>query len=93
MDFIEKYVKEHLATELGIIQASAFHTSINLTDYEKTIIYKYSDDGFRDINKVLRVSKGASFLMNLGFYYTLRSQNCPATGELYIEKFILQILS
>ena len=61
MSVIEKYVNTNLVSELRIVQANSAHSAIPLTVFEKTLIYKYSDEGFRDTNKELRMSKGTNF--------------------------------
>lgn len=55
----EEYAKKHLENELKIINNSDRKIIIpELTIFEKAIIYKYSEDGYQDLNESLRVSKG-----------------------------------
>ena len=59
MNELEEYSKTYLKSEISEIQLSNRNFELNqLSIYEKAIIYKYSKDGFRDINEVLRKSKG-----------------------------------
>ena len=59
---LEKYVQENFPDELEKVRQDFANTFLRLTDAEKTIIYKYSDDDFTfvGINKVLRDSEGLS---------------------------------
>ncbi|MEO8854939.1 MAG: ADP-ribosyltransferase domain-containing protein [Ginsengibacter sp.] len=61
MKLIEDYVIKNLSHELKSIQNSSSHKTINLTDFEKALIYKYSNDGFRRTNKLLLASRGLDF--------------------------------
>lgn len=61
MQLVEEYVKKNLLQELSVIEKSTIHIDVNLTVYEKAIIYKYSDEGFRETNKSLRISDGSNF--------------------------------
>ena len=56
---IEKYVLTNLASELNEIRNTFRNTELTmLSDYEKAIIYKYTDDGYESINEILRASSG-----------------------------------
>jgi hypothetical protein len=62
MSEIETYAKTNLAAEILIIDGTDRKNEYpQLTAYEKAVIYKYSDDGFKDINEELRKSKGKNF--------------------------------
>jgi NAD:arginine ADP-ribosyltransferase len=62
MDKIETYVKSNLLAENKEIENTSRKREYpQLTTYEKTIIYKYSNDGFKDINEELRKSRGKYF--------------------------------
>lgn len=55
----EKYCKKHLEKEVDDIEKSDRNIELSeLSIYEKTIIYKYSLDGYREVNERLRKSKG-----------------------------------
>ncbi len=62
MDDIEKYVNDNLSKEMGIIGSTSRNNEYpQLSVYEKAVIYKYSDDGFKAINETLRTSEGKTF--------------------------------
>jgi|SRR6185312_340271 len=62
MNEIETYAKTNLAAEILVIESTHRKNEYpKLTTYHKAIIYKYSDDGFKDINEELRKSKGKTF--------------------------------
>lgn len=55
---LENYVNDKLSNELNVIRSS--NRSLyekNLTNYEKAVIYKYSNDGFEQLNEDLREGK------------------------------------
>jgi ADP-ribosyltransferase exoenzyme len=56
----EKYAKKHLSREIQFIESSEerMNTLPALTVYEKAIIFKYSEDGYEDLNERLRLSEG-----------------------------------
>jgi hypothetical protein len=56
----EKYAKKHLSREIQLIESSEerLNASPELTVYEKAIIFKYSEDGYLDLNERLRLSEG-----------------------------------
>jgi ADP-ribosyltransferase exoenzyme len=55
----EKYSKTHLLQELHEIENSNRNIELPiLTLYEKSLIYKYSSDGYININEELRTSEG-----------------------------------
>ena len=55
----EKYAKEYLFREIKEIEKShRLNVLTELTVYEKAIIYKYSEDGYLDLNEKLRLSEG-----------------------------------
>ena len=56
----EKYAKKHLSREIQLIESSdeRMNTLPELTVYEKAIIFKYSEDGYLDLNERLRLSEG-----------------------------------
>jgi ADP-ribosyltransferase exoenzyme len=55
----ETYAKEYLTREIQEIENSPrLNVLTDLTVYEKAIIYKYSEDGYLDLNERLRVSEG-----------------------------------
>jgi hypothetical protein len=59
MNELESYALAHLGSELNEIQSSFRNKLLpELSIYEKAFIYKYSDDGYKEINKELRNSKG-----------------------------------
>lgn len=55
--YSQKYLKQEL---LEIQKSFNFKFHPELTLYEKAIIYKYSIDGYLEINKNLRFNKGAN---------------------------------
>jgi hypothetical protein len=56
---VEEYASIHLEKEISIIKNSYRNDFLNeLTIFEKAIIYKYSEDGYDDLNEKLRVNKG-----------------------------------
>lgn len=57
---LEKYVRENFPDELEKVIRDFANEFPKLTDAEKTIIYKYSDDDFTffGVNKTLRESEG-----------------------------------
>jgi hypothetical protein len=57
----EEYVSMYLENELKIIENSDRKNILpELTIYEKAIIYKYSEDGYQDLNEKLRISNGVN---------------------------------
>jgi ADP-ribosyltransferase exoenzyme len=56
----EKYAKKHLSREIQLIESSTERLNAlpELTVYEKAIIFKYSEDGYFDLNEKLRLSEG-----------------------------------
>lgn len=57
---IEEYAKEYLFREIYLIESTEerLNTLPELTVYEKAIVFKYSDDGYEDLNEKLRLSEG-----------------------------------
>jgi hypothetical protein len=55
----EEYAKEYLFREIKEIETSyRLNILTELTVYEKAIIFKYSEDGYEDLNEKLRLSNG-----------------------------------
>jgi hypothetical protein len=55
----EEYAKEYLFREIREIETTnRLNVLPELSVYEKAIIYKYSEDGYEDLNEKLRLSKG-----------------------------------
>ena len=55
----EKYVRNNLTIVLEEVQRTPIaHIENGLTIYEKTLIYHYTKDGYRPINRSLRRSQG-----------------------------------
>lgn len=62
MNEIETYAKTNLTTEVMVIENTYRKNEYpQLTTYDKAVIYKYSDNGFKDVNEELRKSKGKTF--------------------------------
>lgn len=55
---VQDYAKKYLAFELDEIANSPRNDYEELSIYEKALIYKYSNDGYEDLNEILRISKG-----------------------------------
>jgi len=56
---VEKYAQEHLPAEIKEIETSPRNTeALELTIFEKAILYKYSTDGYNEPNEELRKSNG-----------------------------------
>jgi hypothetical protein len=57
---IEEYAKKYLSREIQLIESSEERVNAlpELTVYEKAIIFKYSEDGYEDLNEKLRLSEG-----------------------------------
>ncbi|PWK28904.1 ADP-ribosyltransferase exoenzyme [Arcicella aurantiaca] len=57
---IEEYATKYLSLEIQLIESSQERLNIlpELTVYEKAIIFKYSEDGYEDLNEKLRLSGG-----------------------------------
>jgi hypothetical protein len=57
---LEEYATEYLYREIKLIEFSEERMNAlpELTVYEKAIIFKYSEDGYEDLNEKLRLSKG-----------------------------------
>ncbi len=70
MSETEKYVRKYLKEELAKVESSPIASVRNGLDrYEKSLIYYYTESGYRSINRSLRHSKGkrgskASALLN-----------------------------
>lgn len=60
MENLKSYVEENLSNEVKIILSSWRSEVLNeyLSLWEKTIIFKYSNDAFYELNQKLRVEKG-----------------------------------
>lgn len=55
----EIYAKKYLESEITEIRRSGRNSEIpELTIYEKAVIFKYSNDGYQDLNEKLRIHKG-----------------------------------
>lgn len=57
---VEEYAKKYLTLELHEIVSSPINDYEELSIYEKALIYKYSSDGYEDLNEHLRISKGGT---------------------------------
>lgn len=56
---IDKYSNEHLTAEMLEIKNSNRDSDYpELTLHEKAVIYKYTNDGFEEVNEILRKSEG-----------------------------------
>jgi hypothetical protein len=56
---LAKYVNSYLQKELAELKISPIaNAASTLTLEERTLIYKYSEDGYEDVNRLLRNSKG-----------------------------------
>jgi len=100
---IEKYVKEYLTTELNEFRRSPFLNNYpELSIFEKTIIYKYTEDGFRTLNTALRENKG-KYLSKYGHFlkYVLeklpdyqgivyRGVDLTPSTDRFLQQFVLQ---
>jgi len=59
MDEIEKYVEKNLPEILGEILSTFRKNEIpELSNAEKALIYKYSDDEYEFVNQYLRINNG-----------------------------------
>lgn len=62
MPTAQEYAQLHLQNEIAAIQqTNDRHADIDLTIYEKALIYKYTNDGYAETNKILRQSQGKTF--------------------------------
>lgn len=60
---IEEYATTYLKKEISIIENSHRKDVLTeLTVFDKAIIYKYTEDGFDDLNEKLRTSKGKNII-------------------------------
>ena len=58
---VEEYANKYLKNEVKIIGNSDREIILpELNIFEKAIIYKYSEDGYQDLNERLRISNGAN---------------------------------
>ena len=61
MDKAEQYARKYLSREVQDIERSGRNAELpQLNIYERAIIYKYSEDGYEDVNEYLRTSKDKS---------------------------------
>lgn len=89
MSEIETFAKINLTTEiLAIESTNRKNEFLQLTKYEKAVIYKYSDDGFKDINEELRKSKGKTF-SDFAKHLMNALQRLPAYDGLVYRKVYL----
>jgi hypothetical protein len=59
LDKLKSYVKTNLSAELREIENSDRKDSLKqLNNFEKALVYKYSDNGYEDLNSDLRINKG-----------------------------------
>ncbi|MES2701694.1 MAG: ADP-ribosyltransferase [Bacteroidota bacterium] len=57
---VKKYVEKYLTSELrAIVGSDRAHEFPELSNYEKAVIYKYTNDGYESLNDRLRKSKGS----------------------------------
>jgi ADP-ribosyltransferase exoenzyme len=57
----EEYANRYLENEIKIIENTDINNILpELTTHEKAIIYKYSEDGYQDLNEKLRISNGVN---------------------------------
>lgn len=56
---LEEYVNEYLEKEITIVERFN-HAYPFLSLYEKAIIYKYTEDGYENLNELLRNSNGVN---------------------------------
>ena len=96
---LEKYVIENFPDELEKVRRDFADELPHLTDAEKTIIYKYSDDDFTfsGVNKTLRNSEGLvvpdfakylnSALWNLPNYKQITYRGIYLE-DIYLEKYV-----
>lgn len=57
MNQLKEYVLKHLAVDLAEVRVRGQERS-HLNEFEWTIIYKYTKDGYIDVNPLLRESRG-----------------------------------
>ena len=88
MDLVKEFVENNLADELMILSGSTAHLAVSLNVYEKTLIYKYSDDGFLPTNKLLLNSKGIDFDDFGILLYTTLSKLPDFRGIVYRKVFL-----
>jgi NAD:arginine ADP-ribosyltransferase len=88
MDIVEQYVINNLIVELYEVQFKTLHAPVNLTIYEKTLIYKYSNDGYKDVNQILLRSKGQQFGDFGTLLYTTISKLPDYRGIVYRKVFL-----
>jgi hypothetical protein len=61
---VEEYATTYLENEIRIIENSYRKNVLTqLNVFEKAIIYKYTEDGFDDLNESLRISKGENITL------------------------------
>lgn len=61
---VEEYATTYLEREIKIIETSHRKDVVKqLNTFEKAIIYKYTDDGYDDLNETLRISKGENITL------------------------------
>ncbi|MDZ7934078.1 MAG: ADP-ribosyltransferase [Emticicia sp.] len=61
---VEEYAKTYLENDIRTIENSYRKDVLTeLTIFEKAIIYKYTEDGFDDLNEKLRISKGENITL------------------------------
>jgi len=77
MKSIEKYSNENLTPEMLEIKNSNRNNHFpDLTLHEKAIIYKYTNDGFEQINELLRNSNGKK-INNFGHFLNITLNKLP----------------
>lgn len=76
----EEFAKEYLTKEIQIVSRLPDIHSY-LTNYEKAIIYKYTDDGFEALNEGLRNSQGKQ-INEFGVHLKEVLNKMPSLGEL-----------
>lgn len=75
MSELEKYVKQHLSTTLRVIEQSFRNYELpNLSSYEKSIIYDYTEEGYEFENERLR---NGGNLSNYGQHLTKSLKKIP----------------
>jgi hypothetical protein len=77
MKQLESYVTSNLSLELReIINSERKNEFSEITDYEKAIIYKYTEDGYISVNEGLRNSNG-KYISNYSKFLTTSLKKLP----------------
>lgn len=78
MQTIQTFVTAHFGSDLGKFKYSGLGKNItNLDDYEKTIVYKYTESYYETLNEALLTGKTTTFIQNFADFLNFVLDKLP----------------